>query len=383
MRAKRVPEAQQPRLSAARPRYLMAARSLQRRKRRSSRLAGRSNERSKLQAKITSTTSAIAREHQPSDADYDALHINAPPSSNSFPQAGRTRNPANREVGAARRRKSRKFASRVAMLSLSNISPTRRSRISPRVRASSAWRARTLASSAERRSTACSYSLRYQDRHRLHAGDAPRRLRRPGMTANVRVVESDPRTAQGRAEDFEGRGEVYLAPRRSCCAATRSRRAPVSRFAPMGAIFAAGSLRRTRSAHDRRAATCDLRLCLGGVSKPCASTRFGGRRGDGWLRPSRPIGELTHLPLSNRDVLSPDVVGLNSSARDLGYNINSIIYKVNDLTLFQRLRFVSRGHAGRSRQSCRPARNNQSIEAMDIRMWERTSTLTPIAELGP
>jgi DNA ligase (NAD+) len=143
--------------------------------------------------------------------------------------------------------------------------------------------------------------------------------------------------------------------------------------------FAAGSLRQL----DPRI-TADRPLqffayAWGEVSEPIASTQFGAI--EAMHRFGLPTNPLAKLCRSAAEMLT-QYRSIEEKRATLGYDIDGVVYKVNDLALQQRLGFVSRSPRWAVAHKFPAEQAMTIIEAIEINVG-RTGALTPIAKLKP
>ena len=117
----------------------------------------------------------------------------------------------------------------------------------------------------------------------------------------------------------------------------------------------------------------------GEVSEPFASTQFGAIEAMG--RFGLPTNPLTRLCHSAAEMLA-QYRSIEEQRATLGYDIDGVVYKVNDLTLQQRLGFVSRSPRWAVAHKFPAEQATTIVEAIEINVG-RTGALTPIAKLKP
>jgi DNA ligase (NAD+) len=198
------------------------------------------------------------------------------------------------------------------------------------------------------------------------------------VTANVRVVEAIPKRLKGAPKIFEARGEVYM--RHADFAALNARQAAAGK--PIYANprnFAAGSLRQLDSRMTAERPLQFFAYAWGEVSEPFASTQFGAIEAMG--RFGLPTNPLTKLCHSASEMLT-QYHSIEEKRATLGYDIDGVVYKVNDLTLQQRLGFVSRSPRWAVAHKFPAEQATTIVEAIEINVG-RTGALTPIAKLRP
>ncbi len=285
---------------------------------------------------------------------------------------------ANRKVGAAPSEKFAKVRHRVPMLSLGNIfADEEAEEFCARVR-----RFLGLSESApldvvaEAKIDGLSCSLRYENGELVQAATRGDGYEGEDVTANVRVVEAIPKRLKGAPKIFEARGEVYM--RHADFAALNARQAAAGK--PIYANprnFAAGSLRQLDPRMTAERPLQFFAYAWGEVSEPFASTQFDAIEAMG--RFGLPTNPLTKLCHSAAEMLA-QYRSIEEKRATLGYDIDGVVYKVNDLTLQQRLGFVSRSPRWAVAHKFPAEQATTIVEAIEINVG-RTGALTPIAKL--
>jgi DNA ligase (NAD+) len=342
-------------------------------------LAKAREEHTRLQAEIAEHDWRYHDEDAPiiSDAEYDALRRRYSALEEAFPKLADA-DSANRKVGAAPLEKFAKVRHRVPMLSLGNIfADEEAEEFCARVR-----RFLGLGDSApldvvaEAKIDGLSCSLRYENGELVQAATRGDGYEGEDVTANVRVVEAIPKRLKGAPKIFEARGEVYM--RHADFAALNARQAGAGK--PVYANprnFAAGSLRQLDPRMTAERPLQFFAYAWGEVSEPFASSQFGAIEAMG--RFGLPTNPLTKLCRSATEMLA-QYRSIEEKRATLGYDIDGVVYKVNDLTLQQRLGFVSRSPRWAVAHKFPAEQVTTIVEAIEINVG-RTGALTPIAKL--
>jgi DNA ligase (NAD+) len=338
-------------------------------------------EHARLQAEIAEHDRRYHGEDAPtiSDADYDALRRRYTALEEAFPGLA-SADSANRKVGAAPSEKFAKVRHRVPMLSLGNIfADEEAEEFCARVR-----RFLGLSESApldvvaEAKIDGLSCSLRYENGELVQAATRGDGYEGEDVTANVRVVEAIPKRLKGAPKIFEARGEVYM--RHADFAALNARQAAAGK--PVYANprnFAAGSLRQLDPRMTAERPLQFFAYAWGEVSEPFATTQLGAIEAMGRFGlPTNPMTKLCH---SAAEMLT-QYRSIEAQRATLGYDIDGVVYKVNDLTLQQRLGFVSRSPRWAVAHKFPAEQATTIVEAIEINVG-RTGALTPIAKLKP
>jgi DNA ligase (NAD+) len=344
-------------------------------------LAKAQEEHARLQAEIAEHDRRYHREDAPiiSDAEYDALRRRYTELEEAFPELAGA-DSANRKVGAAPSEKFAKIRHRVPMLSLGNIFADEEvEEFCARVRRFLGLsEGAPLDAVAEAKIDGLSCSLRYENGELAQAATRGDGYEGEDVTANVRVVEAIPKRLKGAPKIFEARGEVYM--RHADFAALNARQAAAGK--PVYANprnFAAGSLRQLDPRMTAERPLQFFAYAWGEVSEPFATTQFGAIEAMGHF--GLPTNPLTKLCRSAAEMLA-QYHSIEEKRATLGYDIDGVVYKVNDLALQQRLGFVSRSPRWAVAHKFPAEQATTIVEAIDVNVG-RTGALTPIAKLKP
>jgi DNA ligase (NAD+) len=314
-----------------------------------------------------------------SDAEYDELRRRYTALEEAFPALAGA-DSANRKVGAAPSEKFAKVRHAVPMLSLGNIFADEEvEEFGARVR-------RFLGLSdgsaldfvAEPKIDGLSCNLRYEAGELVRAATRGDGYEGEDVTANVRTLQSIPNRLEGAPRIFEARGEVYM--RHADFAALNARQAEAGK--PVYANprnFAAGSLRQLDPRITASRPLAFFAYAWGEISEPFASTQFGAI--EAMRRFGLPTNRLTKLCHSTAEMLA-HYHAIEAERATLGYDIDGVVYKVNDLSLQQRLGFISRSPRWAVAHKFPAERATTVVEAIEINVG-RTGALTPLAKLKP
>jgi DNA ligase (NAD+) len=313
-----------------------------------------------------------------SDADYDALRQRDMAIEARFPSLVRADSPSHR-VGGAPDSGFAKLRHRVPMLSLDNAFDAGDfSDFMARAH-------RFLGTSgaldfvAEPKIDGLSINLTYENGRFTRGATRGDGTEGEDVTANLRTMKSVPNRLHGKAPALiEIRGEVFMTKADFLALNQRQADAGERLFAnPRNA--AAGGLRQL---DPRITATRPLSLfayAQGDASEPVAETHWD------YLRQLESLG-FTVNPLSRqvRDEAEAEAfqneIGLKRSGLD--YDIDGVVYKINDLTLQRRLGFA--GRAPRWAIAWKFPAEQATTVLLGIRIQVgRTGALTPVAELQP
>jgi DNA ligase (NAD+) len=143
--------------------------------------------------------------------------------------------------------------------------------------------------------------------------------------------------------------------------------------------FAAGSLRQLDPRITAERPLAFFAYAWGEVSEPFASTQLDAI--EAMRRFGLPTNPLTKLCRSTAEMLA-HYRTIEEKRATLGYDIDGVVYKVNDLALQQRLGFVSRSPRWAVAHKFPAERATTIVEAIEINVG-RTGALTPLAKLKP
>jgi DNA ligase (NAD+) len=345
-------------------------------------LARAREEHARLQAEIARHDRRYHGEDAPiiSDAEYDGLRRRYSELEERFPKLADA-DSANRRVGAAPSEKFAKVRHRAPMLSLGNIFADEEvEEFCARVRRFLGMsEGAPLEVVAEAKIDGLSCSLRYEDGEFVQAATRGDGYEGEDVTANVRVVEAIPKRLKGAPKVFEARGEVYML--HADFEALNARQAAAGK--PIYANprnFAAGSLRQLDPRITAERPLQFFAYAWGEVSEPFASTQLGAI--EAMSRFGLPTNrKLTELCRSAAEMLA-QYRSIEQQRATLGYDIDGVVYKVNDLSLQQRLGFVSRSPRWAVAHKFPAEQATTVVEAIEINVG-RTGALTPIAKLRP
>ncbi|MFY8112832.1 MAG: NAD-dependent DNA ligase LigA, partial [Rhabdaerophilum sp.] len=239
-----------------------------------------------------------------------------------------------------------------------------------------------LALTAEPKIDGLSLSLRYEARRLASAATRGDGAEGEDVTANVRAVLATtgiPETLPDEAPDVaEIRGEIYLS--HADFAAINARQAGTG-----GKIFAnprnaaAGSLRQI---DPQVTATRPLRFfayAWGEMSTMPAGTQSGMVGAFArWGFPTNPLMVLCETP----EALADHYRRIERDRPVLGYDIDGVVYKVDDLDLQRRLGFVARAPRWAVAHKFPAEKAVTRLNAIEIQVG-RTGALTPVAKLEP
>jgi DNA ligase (NAD+) len=316
-----------------------------------------------------------------SDAEYDRLRQRYEALEERFPEL-RTPESLTQKVGSTISEKFAKVRHRVPMLSLGNaFADAEVKEFVDRIRRFLHWHAEVpLVFTAEPKIDGLSLSLRYEKGRLVAAATRGDGAEGEDVTANARTVGDIPRVLKGREvpDVAEVRGEVYLS--HAAFAAINERQAATGKplFAnPRNA--AAGSLRQLDASITASRPLRFFAYAWGEMSAMPSATQFG------MIECFKSWGFKTN-PLTRRcssvDELLEQYRAIEVERANLGYDIDGVVYKVDDLNLQARLGFVSRSPRWALAHKFPAQKAVTVVEAIEINVG-RTGSLNPIAKLRP
>ncbi len=339
-------------------------------------------EHARLGEEIAKNDRAYYQEDAPvvSDADYDALRRRYEALEAAFPELVSPES-LTQTVGAAPSEKFAKVRHKVPMLSLGNVfSDEEVAEFVARVRRFlGLGKDAPLGITAEPKIDGLSCSLRYEHKKLVQAATRGDGFEGEDVTANVRTVKEIPHELKGHAPDvLEVRGEIYMTHQDFAAMNERQKAAGKLLFAnPRNA--AAGSLRQLDPSITAQRPLHFFAYGWGEVSAMPADTQLG--MIEAFKKYRLPVNSLTVLCHTAEDLLAfyHDIENRRAS---LGYDIDGVVYKVNSLTLQERLGFVSRAPRWATAHKFPAQRAMTVLRGIDIQVG-RTGSLTPVARLDP
>ncbi|MEO0669968.1 MAG: NAD-dependent DNA ligase LigA [Pseudomonadota bacterium] len=314
-----------------------------------------------------------------SDAEYDRLKRRNAAIEARFPDLKRTDSPSE-QVGSAPADGFSKVEHAVAMLSLGNaFDDADVVEFDARVRKYLGLGDDAgLAYTAEPKIDGLSLSLRYEQGRLVQAATRGDGSVGENVTANARTIADIPQTIDTAPDLLEVRGEVYMSHADFEALNTRQSDAGQKIFAnPRNA--AAGSLRQLDAEITRARPLRFFAYAWGALSAPLADTQKGA------------IDRLAQLGFQTNPLTqtcdSPDAMiahyrQIESQRATLGYDIDGVVYKVDNLALQARLGFRSTTPRWAIAHKFPAELAWTRLEAIDIQVG-RTGALSPVARLTP
>ncbi|MGB7241976.1 MAG: NAD-dependent DNA ligase LigA [Sulfitobacter sp.] len=314
-----------------------------------------------------------------SDAEYDNLKRRNAAIEARFPDLKRDDSPSE-HIGAAPSDGFSKVSHAVPMLSLSNaFDDADVIEFDARIRKYLGLsQSDPLVYTAEPKIDGLSLSLRYEDGRLVQAATRGDGAVGENVTANARTITDVPKVISGAPQVLEVRGEVYMSHPDFEGLNARQAAAGGKVFAnPRNA--AAGSLRQLDAGITKSRPLRFFAYAWGAVAEPLADTQSGAiKRLDDLGFATNPLTALCHGPTE----MVAHYNLIETQRATLGYDIDGVVYKVDDLNLQDRLGFRSTTPRWAIAHKFPAELAWTEIEAIDIQVG-RTGALSPVARLTP
>ncbi len=332
-----------------------------------------------LAARIAAANLAYHRQDAPemSDADYDALKRRNAAIEAQFPALKRADSPSD-QVGAPVADGFGKVTHAVRMLSLENaFEDSDVADFEDRVRKYLGFTG-PLLFTAEPKIDGLSLSLRYESGRLVQAATRGDGEVGEDVTANARTIADIPHEVAGAPDVMEVRGEVYMSHADFAALNARQGERGDKTFAnPRNA--AAGSLRQLDAKITAARPLRFFAYSWGQLSAPLAATQFEA------IERLKSMGFQTN-PLTQRcdgpQALLAQYRAIEAQRATLGYDIDGVVYKVDDLGLQQRLGFRSSTPRWAIAHKFPAELAWTRLLGIDIQVG-RTGALSPVARLAP
>lgn len=317
-----------------------------------------------------------------SDAEYDALKRRNLDIETRFPHLVRDNSPSMR-VGAARAEQFAPVRHGVPMLSLDNaFSNEEAEEFDARVRRFLRLSpGETLAYTAEPKIDGLSASLRYEKGVLVQGATRGDGQTGEDVTANLRTIADIPHRLKGSGwpDVIEVRGEVYVE-LEAFAAFNKAAEEAGQRTYANPRNFAAGSLRQIDPAISAQRPLRFFGYAWGLVSEPFATGQWEALEG------LRSWGFVTTAPparrVENAQGLLDVYAAFEALRPTLNFDIDGVVYKVDDLEFQRRLGFVSRSPRWAIARKFPAQKARTVLEAIDLQVG-RTGAITPVARLKP
>ena len=335
----------------------------------------------RLALQIADANRAYHTEDAPeiTDAEYDALKRRNAAIEARFPELKRSDSPTE-QVGAPLADGFAKVRHDIRMLSLENaFEVTDVADFDDRVRKYLGLSPQApLLYTAEPKIDGLSLSLRYEEGILVRAATRGDGETGENVTENARTIADIPKGLSGAPDLLEVRGEVYMAHADFAALNARQVAAGDKSFAnPRNA--AAGSLRQLDAAITAARPLRFFAYAWGALSAPLAETQSGAIARLASLGfQTNPLTQLCDGP----QALLDQYRRIEAQRATLGYDIDGVVYKVDDLGLQRRLGFRSSTPRWAIAHKFPAELAWTRLEAIDIQVG-RTGALSPVARLTP
>ena len=313
------------------------------------------------------------------DAEYDGLRRRLVLVERRFPKLKRDDSPSDK-VGATPMGKFEKASHAVPMLSLDNAFDDEDvvefvKRVS---RFLGLGDEDNIAFTAEPKIDGLSLSLRYEQGELKTAATRGDGQVGENVTVNALTVRDIPKQIKGALDVLEVRGEIYMSHADFEALNDRLAAAGEDKFAnPRNA--AAGSLRQLDAAITAERPLRFFAYAWGEWSEAIADTQMKA------IEQLKSLGFETN-PLTARCANAEELIAhyklIEAQRASLGYDIDGVVYKVDDLALQERLGFVSRHPRWAIAHKFPAEKATTLLEDIEIQVG-RTGKLTPVARLAP
>ena len=315
-----------------------------------------------------------------SDADYDALKRRNEEIEARFPALVRDDSPS-RRVGSAPLATFAPITHSRPMLSLDNTFSDEdvRDFVASVYRFLGRLPDDSIAFTAEPKIDGLSMSIRYENGRLVTAATRGDSTTGENVTANVQTITEIPnRLPAGAPEVVEVRGEVYMA--KSDFLALNEQMASEGKQTYVNPRnTAAGSLRQLDASVTASRKLRFFAYAWGEMSQMPATTQFGMIEVlKSWGFPVNPMTQR----LSRVEDIIAHYREIGLARPDLDYDIDGVVYKVDELALQERLGFRSRSPRWATAHKFPAEQAFTIVEKIDIQVG-RTGALTPVARLTP
>ncbi|MDA5094869.1 NAD-dependent DNA ligase LigA [Aliiroseovarius sp. KMU-50] len=314
-----------------------------------------------------------------SDAEYDAAKHRNQEIERRFPELKRSDSPSE-QIGAAPSGGFSKIRHEQRMMSLGNaFTDDDVEEFETRIRKFLGLsNADPLAFTAEPKIDGLSLSLRYENGRLVYAATRGDGAIGENVTDNARTIRDIPVILENAPEILEVRGEVYMSHQDFQELNFRQTEAGDKIFAnPRNA--AAGSLRQLDASITKSRPLRFFAYAWGAMSEPLADTQHAS------IQRLAILGFQTNpltKTLSSRESLLEHYRSIETQRSSLGYDIDGVVYKVDNLEYQQRLGFRSTTPRWAIAHKFPAEKAWTRLEGIDIQVG-RTGALSPVARLAP
>ncbi|EPX79096.1 NAD-dependent DNA ligase LigA [Litoreibacter arenae] len=314
-----------------------------------------------------------------SDAEYDSLKRRNVAIEARFPHLKREDSPTD-QIGGPLAEGFSKIRHEVRMLSLGNaFEEGEVEEFDARIRKYLGLsNTDPLVYTAEPKIDGLSLSLRYEGGKLSYAATRGDGETGENVTANAKMVASIPQRLEDAPDVLEVRGEVYMS-HADFAALNEAQEAAGGKVFANPRNAAAGSLRQLDANITKSRPLAFFAYAWGAISEPLADTQMAAIERLGALGfQINPLTKLCNGPAALIDHYHE----IETSRTDLGYDIDGVVYKVNDLALQRRLGFRSTTPRWAIAHKFAAELAWTRLEAIEIQVG-RTGALSPVARLVP
>ncbi len=334
-----------------------------------------------LSDQLSAANEAYHRDDAPvmSDADYDRLKRRLSDIEARFPDLAQIDSPT-QQVGAKPSEGFGKITHAVRMLSLSNAFD--RADVEDFhdgiCRFLGFDTSHPLTYTAEPKIDGLSLSLRYENGHLIQAATRGDGAIGENVTENAKTISDIPHYIDNAPQVIEIRGEVYMSHEDFTSLNMRQSDRGGKAFAnPRNA--AAGSLRQLDASITKDRPLRFFAYALGEISEPIATTQMG--IVDAFQSFGFSVNPLMKS-FANLDDLLAHYSDIETQRATLGYDIDGVVYKLDDLALQARLGFRSTTPRWAIAHKFPAELAWTRLDGIDIQVG-RTGALSPVARLDP
>tara|TARA_X000001036_G_scaffold57506_1_gene47260 strand:- start:721 stop:2790 length:2070 start_codon:yes stop_codon:yes gene_type:complete len=314
-----------------------------------------------------------------SDADYDKLRAELEGIERQYPELA-TKDSPTQTLGAKPAKGFAKVRHAVPMLSLGNVFSEEELEdwLKKTRRFLNMDDSAPLEIIAEPKIDGLSCSIRYENGIFVLAATRGDGAEGEDITENVKTIDDIPHKLSGNPPDIlEVRGEIYMG-NQDFKALNAQQEARGGKMFANPRNAAAGSVRQLNVEITKERPLKFFGYALGEVSEPIGNTHFEVREN---LK-SFGVPETFYALAENASQLMENYEKILESRADLDYDIDGIVYKVNDLALQGRLGFVARSPRWATAHKFPAERAVTKLLGIDVQVG-RTGVLTPVARLEP
>ena len=313
------------------------------------------------------------------DATYDRLKLRNAQIEQSFPHLKRTDSPSD-QVGAKPKEGFGKISHRQPMLSLSNAFEAKdvEDFVARLKKFLNLTPQSDMRMTAEPKIDGLSLAVRYEKGQLVHAVTRGDGETGEDVTANSLTIADIPKTLSGAPDILEVRGEVYMTHADFAALNAAQEQAGQKPFSnPRNA--AAGSLRQLDAQITKARPLLFFAYAWGDLSEPLAPSQSQA------VARLRALGFSTNPMFRNCDT-SEELIShyrvVELARADLGYDIDGMVYKVDDLALQARLGFRATTPRWAIAHKFPAELAWTELIGIDIQVG-RTGALSPVARLNP